>query len=311
MKRALIVGINYPGTGHQLQGCVNDANNMAALLKSTFGFEDIKILTDLGANTADIKAGMSWLVAGAVPGDVLVMHYSGHGSQLPSTSEPDGYEEIICPMDLDWVDKIITDNDLRACFNQVPNGVNTSVILDCCHSGGGMNQDAAYSTAVTKTAAPVPPSDGRYLEPPEGLTADRTHVVQWSTSRDINASALLLAAAHADQTSADATIGGIHQGAHTYAVIKEVTANPNITYKQLTDNVTMYMVSNGYTQRPELDGFPGLYDSKVLQPFGAAVVASVPPTTPTVPVTAEKKDNSVMYVLIGVAVAIVLFLALH
>jgi hypothetical protein len=308
MKRALLIGINYPGTGHALRGCVNDAKNMERMLRDAFGFSDIKLLLDLDATTDAIKVGMKWLTNGASPGDVLVMHYSGHGSQLPSSSEPDGYEEIICPMDLNWVDKIVTDNDLRLAFNDVPNGVNTTVILDCCHSGGGMNHSDSYSTAVTKSvdAVPVIGDGSRYLEPPEGLTDDRTHVVEWSTARDINASSLMLAAAHSDQTSADANIGAIYQGAHTYALTTQVLADPSVTYLDLTDRITAYMMSNGFSQRPELDGFGGLYRSQFVQPFGPAVAATVPPTAPTVPVVAapEVKKNSNLMLYIGAAIVV-------
>ena len=48
------------------------------------------------------------------PGDVLVFHYSGHGSQVPDRhgdEVDDGLDEIICPYDLDWDDPF-TDDDL-------------------------------------------------------------------------------------------------------------------------------------------------------------------------------------------------------
>ncbi len=44
MKRALLVGINYIGTGNDLKGYLNDVSNMKALL-SNRGFNDIKTIS--------------------------------------------------------------------------------------------------------------------------------------------------------------------------------------------------------------------------------------------------------------------------
>jgi len=324
MKRALIVGINYVGTGHELRGCLNDAHNMNVLLAGQYKFDEVKLVIEKEATTDGIKAGLEWLITGAKPGDVLVFHYSGHGSQLPSATEKDGYQEIICPIDLNWVDKVITDETLRKIFNRVPNGVNTTVILDCCHSGTGLNQDVSYSTslekleAVTKVIVNTDPS--RFLEPPEGLIAPEVdHVVDWTAERDINSGAMLIAACQAHQTSADAHIDGSYQGAATAGLIKILTIKPDSTYVQLTDDLTNFMVVNGFTQRPELDGWPGLYGQKFLQPLGAvlaeaaeAAVQELPPATPVQPSAPEPApvtgttSNAKNLTVIAVAAAIVL-----
>jgi hypothetical protein len=310
MKRALICGINYIGTGNDLKGCLNDARNMEAMLRDQFAFDEIKLVLEKDATTAGIKAGLEWLIAGVSPGDVIVFHYSGHGSQLPSKLEADGYEEIICPIDLNWTTRVITDNDLRDVFNRVPNGVNTTVILDCCHSGTGLDQDAAYRP-LTKEVQAITGDGSRYLEPPAGLTDDRDHVVDWHTSRDINASALLIAGCRADQTSADAFINNTYQGAATASILKAVKAQPDIEYVQLVDKMTEYMVSNGFAQRPELDGFSGLYDSKFVMPFGESIEIAPPAPAPA-PVqapTSAPSTSSNKTLIIGLALAALALLA--
>lgn len=47
-KKAVLIGINYPGTEAELKGCINDAVDMRDLLVEVFGFsmEDIKVLLD-------------------------------------------------------------------------------------------------------------------------------------------------------------------------------------------------------------------------------------------------------------------------
>jgi hypothetical protein len=294
-KKALVVGINYVGTGHALRGCINDANNITALLKAQ-NFEVEQVL-ETAATTAGIKAALGRLTAGAVPGDVLVFHYSGHGSQYPSQSEPDGFEEIICPIDLNWMDLVITDNDLREVFNKVPNGVNVTVILDCCHSGTGLDQTESYvpTRALVHLDETSSPDNSRFLTPPADIAEKLANreLVQWSASRDVNAGAMLIAGCAADQTSADAYIDGTYQGAATAALLKAVAKNPAITYRALMDSMVDYMIANRFSQRPQLDGFSGLREQVFLQPWGTSVAdarASVPPTV--TPIAPSKPSSS-------------------
>lgn len=270
IKKAFIVGINYIGTGNDLKGCINDAINMKTLLEGR-GFT-VEMCLEKDATTSGIKAGLARLVSNVTPGDIIVFHYSGHGSQLPSTSEADGYEEIICPIDLNWTTRVITDDTLRSIFNPVPNGVNTTVILDCCHSGDALDHDE--HDISTREVEPVTPASlylgGRYLEPPPGLVAqlDKSELVDWCAKKDINASALLLAGCKSDQTSADAYIDGMYQGAATASILAAIKNNSEITYKQLVDQMNDFMITGGYEQRPELDGFVGLHGERFIQPFG-------------------------------------------
>jgi hypothetical protein len=317
-KRALIVGINYAGSGNDLKGCINDAHNMEALLKSK-GFTEIKMLLEQQATTAGMIAGMEWLVKDTEPGDVIVFHYSGHGSQLPSKTEPDGYEEILCPYDLDWMTKVITDDTLRNIFNRPVRGVNTTVILDCCHSGTALDQSESLQVETTKSieVVVIEPKEGdRYLPPPPNVQEmlENRELVDWHTQRDINAGAMLIAGCRADQTSADAFIDGQFQGAATAALISNVKTKPGITYLGLITAMNNYMMEKKFTQRPQLDGFAGLREKQFIEPWGSPadtlpIVDTGPePLPPSPPVTGlEKKDYS-MYIIAAAVIAMVLFL---
>ena len=131
-KRALSVGINYPNSEHELRGCVNDANLINEVIRDHYGFQDIRMLLDNDATTAAMFEGLNWLVKDAAPGDTLYFHYSGHGSQMydVNNEEVDGLDEIICPVDLNWRDKVIKDDDLKTMFSRVPNGVNLTTFFD-------------------------------------------------------------------------------------------------------------------------------------------------------------------------------------
>lgn len=109
-KRALLIGINYPGTSEELQGCVNDVRRMYKCLVDRFGFaeEDITVLIDTDKSYTqptgkNIRQALSELIKPAKSGDVLFVHYSGHGTRVPpETGEEDdtGFDECIVPCDL-------------------------------------------------------------------------------------------------------------------------------------------------------------------------------------------------------------------
>ena len=47
-KLALVMGLNYRGSSAELQGCINDTENLRSFLTSTLGYadEEIRIMTD-------------------------------------------------------------------------------------------------------------------------------------------------------------------------------------------------------------------------------------------------------------------------
>ena len=88
-KRALLVGCNYPGTKVELHGCANDVKRMHATLTSRFGFDESDVLVLLDTDQSgmqptgqNIRSCLGKLIAGTEPGDILVFHYSGHGTQV-------------------------------------------------------------------------------------------------------------------------------------------------------------------------------------------------------------------------------------
>ncbi len=100
-RQALLIGINrYKIPGADLRGCVNDVRNMEAVLTRHCGFKpgDITKLTDLAATKKAMQAAIRDLVRNARKGDVLLLHYSGHGSNVPDANgdEADHRDEILC-----------------------------------------------------------------------------------------------------------------------------------------------------------------------------------------------------------------------
>jgi hypothetical protein len=290
MKKALLVGINrYPDPRHELKGCVNDVHQMAETLKSRCGFPgggNMRILTDARATRLAIIDGLDWLTAAASPGDSLVFHYSGHGSQVPDRNgdeTTDRLDEILCPYDLDW-DAPLTDDDLAAVSANVPQGALLTVILDCCHSGTGL-RDVALSAshhdppALTRPANPsfpgcaiprgnfvrprgVPPPDAsdrhRFLPPPEPTPTSprlpRRAARRFGVSVT-RTNAVLIAACRDDQTSADAWIDGGYHGAHTYYLCRTLRyGSRDLTYRALVSAAGTVLSRAGFDQVPQLEG---------------------------------------------------------
>jgi len=83
-----------------------------------------------------MQASTEKLVRGARKGDILLLHYSGHGANVPDDDgEADRRDEILCPTDLDWK-KPLRDDWLRTTFDRLrTKRVSLTVIMDCCHSG--------------------------------------------------------------------------------------------------------------------------------------------------------------------------------
>jgi hypothetical protein len=260
-RKALLVGINrYPDPANELRGCVNDVLLMRETLERHYGFTDpggVRVLTDRRATTAAILEGLAWLVDGAAPGDSMVFHYSGHGSQVPDRNgdEQDGLDEILCPYDLEW-EHPLTDDDLAAAVAPIPKGALLTVILDCCHSGTGLREPSRNGSGTRHRFLP-------HLMGPDNILRP---VRRFGTSIT-KTGAVLIAACRDDQTSADAYIDGKYRGAHTWYLCRSLReADWNPTYRNLASDTGAALSRAGFAQVPQLEGPPSLLGSSVFLP---------------------------------------------
>ncbi|KAL6323411.1 hypothetical protein AAG906_038980 [Vitis piasezkii] len=144
-KKALICGISYRYSRHELKGCINDAKCMKYLLMNKFQFPESSILmlteeeTDPYRipNKQNLRMALYWLVQGCQPGDSLLFHYSGHGSRQRNYNgdEVDGYDETLCPLDFETQGMIVDDEINATIVRPLPHGVKLHAIIDACHSG--------------------------------------------------------------------------------------------------------------------------------------------------------------------------------
>lgn len=150
--RALLVGINYYGSSAELSGCVNDVRQeLATFQKTKFPVDDMALLVDESdfpnvtaqPTRENIIKYMAWLVKDAQAGDVLFMHYSGHGSQTKSVDRYEEYDQVICPVDYASAGCIVDNDIFKILAQSLPAGVRMTILFDCCHSGSMM--DLPYS----------------------------------------------------------------------------------------------------------------------------------------------------------------------
>lgn len=286
-KKALLVGINhYPDPRNNLRGCVNDALQTSQVLGARYGFDgadSVRLLADERATGNAIRRRLEWLLSGARPGDVLVFHFSGHGSQVRDRDGDeldDGLDEIICPYDHDW-DNPFTDDELARAIGEVKEGVNLTVILDCCHAGTGL-RDFQPPLLPQRSRSIPPPPDIRHREnfviedcgPTRSITMtarrDELPLTRFG-ARIAGQGALLIAACAPEQVSADAWIEGDFHGALTWYLWRAAfELDYSASYDKLIRRTRELVAEARFEQVPQLEGDLPHREHLAFEPFAPA-----------------------------------------
>ncbi|CAI2165836.1 7042_t:CDS:2 [Funneliformis geosporum] len=280
-KRALLIGINYTGSQFELKGCVNDVANIKKFLIDLYGFRetDMVILTDDQKdkkkipNKENILQAMKWLVHDAQPNDSFFFHFSGHGGQEEDKNgdEDDGYDETIMPLDFVKKGQIVDDVMHDIMVKPLPPGVRLTAIFDSCHSGTALDLPYIYSTQG-KVKEPNILSEGgnailsagkSYMRGDiSGIKSSLMSFGKKATSgksiaeknrqnKSSLADVIMLSGCKDAQTSADTNEAGVNTGAMSYALIKTMRENKNISYQQMLNSVRDILASK-YSQKPQL-----------------------------------------------------------
>jgi hypothetical protein len=218
-KAALLIGINYKNTSHELYGCINDVNDVKKILISHYNFneENIKIISDDSTDPPtrqNIMNGIDWLIEKNKNGcNGLWFHYSGHGSYIldKNNDETDGYDETIYTVD----DKEITDDELKQkLVTKITNDTKLFCFMDCCFSGTQLDLNSNIT--------------------------NNTKVICISGCRD-------------DQTAADAFFKTRWSGAMTTYLLKILKKTEyEVPFRKLIKKLNKKLKKNGFTQRPQL-----------------------------------------------------------
>jgi hypothetical protein len=277
-KQAVCVGINAYQSPYELSGCVADARNWGGALQA-LGFQ-VDYLLDEQATYNGILNRLRELVQTSSSGDLLVFQYAGHGTTLKDVSgdEVDGTDEAFCPVDMNQGSFII-DDDLREIFKSIPDGVNLTCFIDCCHSGTITRLVAGLSPLNAQLAGSKP----RFIRPTAEMEA--AHRAFRAGRRSAPALAgpdemreVLFSACLPEEVAYET--GG--NGDFTSRALPLLAAAAGtLTHKAFQDRVTSAFGASA-RQHPNLDCAPAGRDRVLLAPLASAPArVAMPATTAT------------------------------
>ncbi|KAI0798194.1 peptidase C14, caspase domain-containing protein [Abortiporus biennis] len=169
-KRAMIIGVDYENSAHELQSAITDTHTLRIELDliRRFPQRNTRIYTDVEDDNriptkSNLMRGIKWLVSGAKANDSLFFYFSGHG----------GLDRDDDSFILTSDDKTITCEELRdKLVDELPSGCRLNAVFDCCHAGNMLNLKYHY-TGVSDLKDDVPDIDGE---------STQVDVICWSAS---------------------------------------------------------------------------------------------------------------------------------
>lgn len=301
IKRALLIGCNYnfPGSACltydcTLNGCIQDVQNISRVLTTRLGYQssNVKIMVDNGTTQMPTKANiiqeLNFLIQSMSSGDSSFIWFSGHGSQLPSSSAEGGYNECWCPPDTIENGLYLIDDVLSAIVRQAPSQSNVFIGSDSCHSGTVFdlryilqepdgthaNRDISDTTKrsldlirgrkqMNQTffeARIAKLRSTKHIQSQDQTRSNLSTEIRSSSSPmiviqdliypDSSANIVALSGCQDYDTSADGFENGQSQGAMSWAF--EACFDPNISLTSLLRNMRKKLSQSGYYQVPQI-----------------------------------------------------------
>ena len=235
-NRALLVGISNYSSNSATQWTdihgANDVELIAATLKSQ-RFSIAKV-TNKQATAKRIRKELTSLVRSCRAGDVVYIHFSGHGQPFEDKSgdENDGWDESIIPYDAHKAyskgryegSNHILDDELYGFFDQIRKKVGAKgflcVVIDACHAGNtykGVEEDEEIFVRGTKDA--FSPNGKKYR--PRVNTNGHFVIKSSGTQCDI----LILEACRSYQSNYEIKQDGQYYGPLSYYVNKTLRSS--------------------------------------------------------------------------------------
>ncbi|MDT5270136.1 MAG: hypothetical protein QOH49_2322 [Acidobacteriota bacterium] len=276
-KRALLIGINdYPNlpSYSQLRGCVNDVEAMKQVLEQTFQFppENIVVLRDAAATVQGIRTAMEDLCAACGDGDIIVFHYSGHGSRMVAQGDkPMGFDESIMPHDSGRMNSKfpiqvepcdIRDTEIQEWLTRLAEKTShITLIFDSCHSGSitRLGDDSAEEGTRLRWIPPDPPPPGISLAGGAAQTRADARAAEGSGWLSLGNKYVLLAACAPEQGAYELDDVGsgapLRHGALTFYLTREIENAPaNSTYLDIWERVAVNVNQRFKNQTPLIEG---------------------------------------------------------
>lgn len=249
-RRALVIGIGQQED--KAWGKINgdkDVPYMEEMLRNAkFKEDNVKKLVNQQATKAAIVDAFGKLVEQSKQGDVVYVHFSGHGQQMRDVhnDEKDGLDECWIPYDAyrypcekDRGEKHLTDDEVNYYLNALRDKVGDTgkilVMIDACHSGDGTRGD-----------------DGEVIRGVENIfEAIKSYI--WGSSKDkekeINPNAkqnrerwITISACKSDQVNIE--MKSPVAGKLTYALYKKIKENLNGDNDDFIRHIRMFVNTN-------------------------------------------------------------------
>lgn len=137
-KYSLHFGLNevnpaqYPKTVSKLLCPENDAKFCFSMAVNA-GFNAKQPFIGSNANSLNLLTEITAITKIIAPGDLFMLTYSGHGSQvkdIDNEEEEEGWDEVML-----LYDRLFIDDEFKKLWAQFPNGSRILMITDSCHNG--------------------------------------------------------------------------------------------------------------------------------------------------------------------------------
>ncbi len=169
-KRALVIGVgSYPSQSgwDKIHGDKDISLVRDMLLQNGFRQQDVVELKNEAATAMAIRKALSTLTKVACPGDVIYIHFSGHGQRVTDVNgdEKDCYDESWVAYDAQskYVKGLyegsnhILDDELALNLSQIRAKIGANgklvIVADACHSGGGSRGEDGEEKLVARGAS--------------------------------------------------------------------------------------------------------------------------------------------------------------
>lgn len=257
-KRALIIAVGaYPKESEWMQiSSLNDVPLIKqSLLENGFLENDIQLLLNENATKKGIEDALSKLLSISLPGDIVVIHYSGHGQQIADDNgdEVDDKDEAIVPYDAypyysDTYkgEKHLRDDEIGKIINNFRNKLGPNgqllILLDSCHSGSSTRGGRC------RGGKPVFAPPGWK---PKSNKEDSNEAFDGVVLSKTAAPFVIISGASADESNQEYQ----DHGSLSYSFSKAMSElGTNFTYRQLFSKISAIMNTIVPNQTPVIDG---------------------------------------------------------
>ena len=230
-RRALLFAINKYGGGNDLNGCINDQKDFIAKLNALFPGFDIRAWKDAEVTTGKFITELDNAINVLQSGDILFVHYSGHGTTVIDRSgdEEDGEDEALY-----LIGGVVSDDTIGKSLQMIPDGATVVLFFDSCFSG-------TITRAVKRS---------RFMPNPE--TFGKVFMRKKRFADNVEMNHLVFSGCSENQTSADAYINGKYVGAASFFALYALRYG--LTYKDWYAEIRKYLPSKDFDQIPTFEG---------------------------------------------------------